>query len=159
MHQASVFSVERCGLHCLITYDSADPLLALVLITGITATFKSYPSTADAAFFHTLLALYPELLPCKLASHSIEPELIACKDMRYPLLSSAALIYSICLLPTFSHLWLYAGSGNANFYYASTLVYSIATGALVADTLWAHLKRDFGKTTDIKHDDIVVIQR
>lgn len=37
-------------------------------------------------------------------------------------LPSMFLLVSSCLLPIFHHLWLYAGSGNSNFYYASTLV-------------------------------------
>ena len=54
-------------------------------------------------------------------------------------------LYTIFLLPTFHHLWLYAGSGNSNFYYASTLVWALANGLGVMDTLSAALKRRFLK--------------
>jgi len=52
-------------------------------------------------------------------------------------------LYTILLLPTFHHLWLYAGSGNSNFYYASTLVWALANGLGLTDTLGAALKRRF----------------
>lgn len=54
-------------------------------------------------------------------------------------------LYTLCLLPIFHHLWLYAGSGNSNFYYASTLVWALANGLGVIDTLGAGLKRQFLK--------------
>jgi phosphatidylinositol glycan class U len=82
--------------------------------------------------------------------------------MRHPLLSVALLLYSACLLPTFHHLWLYAGSGNANFFYASTLVWGIANGIVVVDSLWAFLKREFLKQSGggiDKADDVVVVQK
>jgi phosphatidylinositol glycan class U len=63
--------------------------------------------------------------------------------MRYPLFTIMAHLYTILLLPTFHHLWLYAGSGNSNFYYASTLVWALASGLGVLDTLTAALKQKF----------------
>jgi phosphatidylinositol glycan class U len=93
------------------------------------ATFQSYPTLADIGLFHALLLLFPHLGPA----------------LRY--------------LPTFHYLWLYSGSGNSNFYYASTLVYGLGNGFLVADALWAHLKLEFGKEVDITREGIVVIQR
>lgn len=80
--------------------------------------------------------------------------------MRYPLLSLALLLYSSCLLPAFHHLWLYAGSGNANFYYASTMVYGLGNGVLITDLLWAYLKKDFMDRQGLKlEQDITVVQR
>jgi phosphatidylinositol glycan class U len=40
-------------------------------------------------------------------------------------------------MPALHYLWLSAGSGNANFYYASTLVWAFAGGAAVLDAMWA----------------------
>jgi phosphatidylinositol glycan class U len=113
------------------------------LIVGLIATFQSYPTLADIGLFHALLLLFPHLGPA----------------LRYPLVSAAVLAYSLALLPTFHYLWLYSGSGNSNFYYASTLVYGLGNGFLVADALWAHLKLEFGKEVDITREGIVVIQR
>ena len=44
-----------------------DPLLAFTVLTGIQATFKSYPTLGDMALYHALLALFPELVPRKFA--------------------------------------------------------------------------------------------
>jgi phosphatidylinositol glycan class U len=63
--------------------------------------------------------------------------------MRHPLFTIMAHLYTLLLLPTFHYLWLYAGSGNSNFYYASTLVWALANGLGVMDTLGAGLKRRF----------------
>jgi len=41
---------------------------------------------------------------------------------RYTFPAVAVLLYSTLLGPAFHHLWIYAGSGNANFFYAITLV-------------------------------------
>ena len=53
------------------------------------------------------------------------------------------LSYAALLGPAFLHLWIYAGSGNANFFYAITLVYSLAQIILVADVLYAMLRVDW----------------
>jgi phosphatidylinositol glycan class U len=80
-----------------------------------------------------------------------------CTELRHPLLSASILFYSACLLPAFHHLWLYAGSGNANFFYASTLVWSIGTGALVLDLLFAFLKLDFLRAQGVEGDTTAVV--
>lgn len=64
-------------------------------------------------------------------------------DMRHPLFTTMAHLYTLLLLPIFHYLWLYAGSGNSNFYYASTLVWALANGLGVIDGLSAGLKRRF----------------
>lgn len=53
------------------------------------------------------------------------------------------LSYAVLLGPAFLHLWIYAGSGNANFFYAITLVYSLAQIILVADALYAMIRVDW----------------
>ena len=63
--------------------------------------------------------------------------------MKHPLFTVMAHLYTLLLLPTFHHLWLYAGSGNSNFFYASTLVWALASGLGVLDTLGAGLKARF----------------
>ena len=48
-------------------------------------------------------------------------------------------LHSSLLLPLFHHLWLGSGTGNANFFYASTLVWGIGMGLSVGDAIWAGL--------------------
>ena len=60
--------------------------------------------------------------------------------MRYTFFAVSTLLYATLLGPAFYHLWIYAGSGNANFFYAITLVWSLGLSVLVADSLFAALR-------------------
>lgn len=63
--------------------------------------------------------------------------------MRYTFLAAAALLYASLLGPAFYYLWIYAGSGNANFFYAITLVWSLGLSFVVADSIWAVLRDEW----------------
>lgn len=63
--------------------------------------------------------------------------------MRYTFFAVSAILYSTLLGPAFYHLWIYAGSGNANFFYAITLVWSLGLSILVADTIFAALRDEW----------------
>ena len=60
--------------------------------------------------------------------------------MRYTFLASASILYTSFLGPAFYHLWVYAGSGNANFFYAITLVWSLGLSVILGDSLYAALR-------------------
>ena len=47
-------------------------------------------------------------------------------------------------MPMFHHLWLAQGTGNANFFYASTLVFACANGAASIEGVWAGLRIAIG---------------
>jgi len=64
-------------------------------------------------------------------------------DMRYSFLIVNLFLYSSFLAPIFWYLWVYVGSGNANFFYAIGLVYGIGEIILMIDTTFALLRRDF----------------
>ncbi|CAD6897404.1 unnamed protein product [Tilletia caries] len=101
----------------------ADPLFALTALAGIFAVFQSYPTVADAGLFWGLLSLHPEIFPY----------------LRHPLVTTLLLTYATLLLPIFHTLWLgpgsRSGSGNANFFYAITLVWGLGGQAAVLDAL------------------------
>ena len=63
--------------------------------------------------------------------------------MRYTFLAVAILLYAMLLGPAFYYLWIYAGSGNANFFYAITLVWGLGLSLIVADLLWAVLRDEW----------------
>jgi phosphatidylinositol glycan class U len=63
--------------------------------------------------------------------------------MRYPFVASSALLYATLLGPAFYHLWIYAGSGNANFFYAITLVWSLGLSIVLADSILAALREEW----------------
>lgn len=60
--------------------------------------------------------------------------------MRQPFVTISTLFISTLLLPLFYYTWIYAG-GNANFYYAVTLVWAMGGILLISDSIWAHLRR------------------
>jgi len=104
-----------------------QPLFVLTLLLGIFAIFKPYPSVSDFSLFLGLLPLYRHVFPL----------------MRYTFLASSAILYTSLLGPAFYYLWIYAGSGNANFFYAITLVWSLGLSVLVADSLFAVLRDEW----------------
>jgi GPI-anchor transamidase subunit U len=57
--------------------------------------------------------------------------------------------YSLLLLPLFHHLWLHAGSGNANFFYAITLVWALAGSSSILDAMWAWGRLAWERERDI----------
>jgi len=63
--------------------------------------------------------------------------------MRYTFFASSALLYATLLGPAFYHLWIYAGSGNANFFYAITLVWSLGLSIVLADSIFAALREEW----------------
>lgn len=60
--------------------------------------------------------------------------------MRYTFLAFASILYTSFLGPAFYHLWVYAGSGNANFFYAITLVWSLGLSIILGDSIYAALR-------------------
>ena len=62
---------------------------------------------------------------------------------RYTFLAVSVLLYTTLLGPAFYHIWIYAGSGNANFFYAITLVWSLGLSMLVGDSLFAVLRDEW----------------
>jgi len=104
-----------------------QPLVVLTLLAGIFAIFKPYPSISDTSLFLALVPLYRHVLPL----------------MRYTFVIAATIMYATFLAPAFYHLWIYAGSGNANFFYAITLVWSLGQSLLVSDLTFAVLRDEW----------------
>ncbi|KAK9465040.1 GPI transamidase subunit PIG-U [Lipomyces arxii] len=104
-----------------------QPLFAMTTILGITAISKPYPEMGDLAVYISLLSVFYYLFP----------------NIRYVLLSAFVVLHSLVLAPSFYHLWIYLGSGNANFFYAITLVYTVGVSITIADSLRAMLRVEF----------------
>ncbi|KAI0927260.1 hypothetical protein AcV5_007840 [Taiwanofungus camphoratus] len=114
-----------------------DILYASFLLLGILATFKAYPTLSDPGLFLSMMSLFPETFPY----------------LRHPIVTTLLHLHAALLLPLFHHLWLTQGTGNANFFYASTLVFGMANGAALLDAIWAGLRIAIG---DLKGDSEVV---
>ncbi|KAJ1978149.1 hypothetical protein H4R34_003315 [Dimargaris verticillata] len=102
------------------------PVLAFTVLCGIMALFKSYPSVGDMVLVLALLPLHHQVF----------------KYMRYTFLTVGLMVYALVLAPLFWHLWIYQGSGNANFFYAATLVYAAAQIFLLIDLTQSMLRRE-----------------
>jgi len=101
-----------------------QPLAVLTILLGVFSVFKPYPSISDTSLFLAMFSLFQHLYPI----------------MRYTYVASATMLYATFLGPAFYHLWIYAGSGNANFFYAITLVWSLGQSLLVSDLTFAVLR-------------------
>ncbi|KAJ7781767.1 GPI transamidase subunit PIG-U [Mycena maculata] len=109
-----------------------DPLYAAFVLLGVLGTFKPYPTMADPGLFLSMIAIFPEIYPY----------------LRYPIVTTLLHLHAALLMPLFHHLWLNQGTGNANFFYASTLVFACANGAALTDCVWAGLRIAIGEPQD-----------
>ncbi|KAL3897970.1 MAG: hypothetical protein SGCHY_003052 [Lobulomycetales sp.] len=102
------------------------PVFAAYVLIALSTILKTYPSIGDLALSFALVPLFPELFRYTSGLY----------------LPSMFLISSSWLLPMFHHLWLYSGSGNANFFYASTLVLNTGHVGWVIELIRAKVKRE-----------------
>ncbi|XP_046552518.1 phosphatidylinositol glycan anchor biosynthesis class U protein-like [Haliotis rubra] len=116
-----------------------SPVFQLYMLIFLTSIFKSYPSYADAALFLSLLPLWQHCF----------------SYMRNKFVVGCMFLSCSVVAPILWHLWIYAGSANANFYFAITLTFSTAEIFLVTDLLFAFLRRQYDLThgMDRKLDD------
>ncbi|KAI7829949.1 GPI transamidase subunit PIG-U, partial [Kickxella alabastrina] len=105
-----------------------DPLFGAAMLVGVISALKSYPSWGDLRF---------SLGFC------------LSKYLQYTFLSANLLLYGVGLAPVFWYLWIEQGSGNANFFYAATLVYVFGQITLLFDLGSAMLRREL----DIHHPE------
>lgn len=103
----------------------SNPFLLLHQLIILVSVFSSYPSMADSV-------IYLSLMPVFAALH---------KYIRWGLIVGATMATCVVLSPIMWRMWIDAGSGNANFYFAVTLSYSIAQIFLLTDLLYAHLRK------------------
>lgn len=107
-----------------------QPIFLMYILTFLTGVFKSYPSYSDVSIILALLPLWKHLFAYLRNSFIVTCMFICCT------------VFS----PLLWHLWLYAGSANANFYFAITLVFTTAEIFLVTDLLYANLRWEYDLT-------------
>jgi len=108
-----------------------EPVVNLLVQLGYMSVFKSYANVTETALYIALLV--------PLVGGFLFPY------MRNFLVYSAMLLVSLVLAPCMFYLWQGSGGGNANFYFAITLVYSSGQIFLLVDVIYAALKREFIK--------------
>ena len=110
------------------------PLFQLYVATFVVSIFKSYPSYADTALYLSLLPLWSHVF----------------SYLRNVMVVSVMYMVVAVVAPILWHLWIYAASANANFYFAITLVFSTAQIFLLTDLLFAFLRYEY----DLKHGTV-----
>ncbi|KAL5611760.1 hypothetical protein BROUX41_000665 [Berkeleyomyces rouxiae] len=105
----------------------SQPLMVITLLLGVFSIFKPYSSVADTSLFLSLVPMFRHIFPL----------------MRYSFVTAAVIMYATFLGPVFYHLWIYAGSGNANFFYAITLVWGLGQSLVVSDLAFASLRDEW----------------
>ncbi|WVN88430.1 uncharacterized protein L203_103640 [Cryptococcus depauperatus CBS 7841] len=115
---------------CIRFYDK--PLESILILSGVFVTWKSYPSLGDMSLWAGLLSCFPEILA----------------NLRHPLFSLTVNLYTSILLPLLHSLWLLTGTGNANFFYAATMVYGLNASLTVVDVVGAVLRADVKKAVE-----------
>ncbi|XP_046843516.1 phosphatidylinositol glycan anchor biosynthesis class U protein-like [Xenia sp. Carnegie-2017] len=108
-----------------------DPVFLFYTLSSVIAIFKSYPALGDFSIPFALFVSWSHLYPY----------------MKNIFFVGCMFLFSSILAPIFWHLWIYAGSANANFFYAVTLAYSSAQIFLLGDVIYAFLRRNF----DLEH--------
>ncbi|KAF9227010.1 cell division cycle protein 91 [Gyrodon lividus] len=119
-----------------------DALFASFLLVGILGIFKAYLTLADPGLFLSMFVLFPEVYPY----------------LRYPIVTTLLHTHASLLLPLFHALWVTEGRGNANFYYAATLVMGVAGGAGVVDACFAGMRIAIGDIADGERGKWAVVQ-
>ncbi|WKX88185.1 hypothetical protein Q1695_008089 [Nippostrongylus brasiliensis] len=102
-----------------------DAHLHLVISLLLVAVFSSYPTLNDSSIY---IALLPMLEKYK-------------KYPRYTLVVAGTIVTCVVLMPVMWHMWIVVGSGNANFYFAVTLIYNVAQIYLMIDLMFAYFRR------------------
>ncbi|KAF2859586.1 PIG-U-domain-containing protein [Piedraia hortae CBS 480.64] len=107
-----------------------QPLAAVILMLGVISVIQPYANIADTGAWLCSLTLLGHVFELSSAH-------------RYTFPALATLLYCMFLGPAFHHLWVYAGSGNANFFYAINLVWSLDLLVLLAGAIYAVMRDEW----------------
>uniref|UniRef100_A0A0D9VJN7 GPI transamidase subunit PIG-U n=1 Tax=Leersia perrieri TaxID=77586 RepID=A0A0D9VJN7_9ORYZ len=99
------------------------PCFLAFVYTGIVAMLKSYPSVGDSALYLGLLGLFANELA----------------EMHFTFFLFFGYIGVSLLSPVMHNLWIWRGTGNANFYFATGLAYTCLQTVLVIESSILHL--------------------
>ncbi|XP_064539061.1 phosphatidylinositol glycan anchor biosynthesis class U protein [Drosophila montana] len=104
-----------------------EPLLLATVLVSLMAVFRAYPSLGDVGFYLALLPLWRRCW----------------KFMAHGFVVFTFFLITLSMMGALWHLWIYAGSANANFYFGATLAFCTGQIFLITDLLFAHVKREF----------------
>jgi len=110
------------------------PMFLFWINIAIIACFKSYPVVGDIALQMAFIPLIFDQI----------------RENRYGIILLIAMIFVIVLAPIFWFMWIYYGTGNANFYYAINLVTTTAQVWFITNSLSVVLKNDYLEKKKLK---------
>uniref|UniRef100_A0A2P2KZU6 Phosphatidylinositol glycan anchor biosynthesis class U protein n=1 Tax=Rhizophora mucronata TaxID=61149 RepID=A0A2P2KZU6_RHIMU len=102
------------------------PCFLAFIYIAITSMLKSYPSVGDSALYLGLLGLFLDELA----------------DMQFSFFLFCGYVGVSLLSPVMHNLWIWRGTGNANFYYATAMAYACLQIILVVESVSAMLNHD-----------------
>ncbi|XP_034474121.1 phosphatidylinositol glycan anchor biosynthesis class U protein [Drosophila innubila] len=104
-----------------------EPMLLATVLIALMTVFRAYPSLGDVGFYLALLPLWRRCW----------------KFMAHGFVVFTFFLITLSMMGALWHLWIYAGSANANFYFGATLAFCTGQIFLITDLLFAHVKREF----------------
>ncbi|KAG8059828.1 hypothetical protein GUJ93_ZPchr0002g24659 [Zizania palustris] len=102
------------------------PCFLAFVYTSIVAMLKSYPSVGDSALYLGLLGLFANELA----------------EMQFTFFLFFGYIGVSLLSPVMHNLWIWRGTGNANFYFATGLAYTCLQTVLIVESVSSMIKHD-----------------
>ncbi|TKR93569.1 hypothetical protein L596_007996 [Steinernema carpocapsae] len=103
-----------------------NPIIYFIVTLVLMSTFAPYPSLADTCVYLAILPMISDLT----------------KYIRYTLIIGCTYVSCLILAPIMWKMWIITGSGNANFYFAVTLIFDVAQIFLATDLIYAFIRRD-----------------
>lgn len=115
------------------------PTFLFYMLLYTIGIFKSYPGYGDVGLMFALLPLWKHVYQCKASSFFVCS--VKAYEQIYKLLNKSCSLFTdmrntfvtVCMFlvctvfaPIQYYLWIYAGSANANFYFAISLAFSTA---------------------------------
>ncbi|EFJ12729.1 hypothetical protein SELMODRAFT_43879, partial [Selaginella moellendorffii] len=104
------------------------PIFLSFILMAVVSTLKSYPSVGDAALYLGLMGLF---------THELS-------DFKYAFLLLNSYICVAALGPVMFNLWIWRGTGNANFYFATALAYAFVQTILIVESVNSMLRFERG---------------
>lgn len=101
-----------------------QPLFGAAAMALLLSILTPYPEAGDVGLWISLLVLNKRVVQL----------------LEYPLVVGLGFLYVSALAPAFHYLWIYVGSGNANFFYAITLAYALISILGLSDIVWAAIR-------------------
>lgn len=139
------------GFPAAVRFDD-DPLFMGFVVIGLQCLLQPYPTVADAGLYLSMIPLFPELTKSIPFDIDVNGKILGLR-MLYPGLLT--LLFTMVLAPVNWYYWVHHGSGNANFYYATTLVYNVTHVVIIVEVIRTHILKDvLSKNPTLKATDI-----